>query len=101
MPLDTPPPKASQRFQTLGDTLEINRTTAATQWAINAQKSTEKETTKLLHQYCQHWCVFSEKLAQRFPPARKDNHAIKLQPGAPDTIPSRTYKWTPEEDKVG
>jgi hypothetical protein len=45
--------------------------------------------------------IFSEKLAQRFLPARKDNHTIKLRPGAPDTIPSHAYKWTPEEDKVG
>jgi hypothetical protein len=101
MPPDTPPPKASEWFQTLGHTLEVNRTTATTQWAIDAHKSTTQETTELPQHYRQHWRVFSEKLAQQFPPTRKDNHAIKLQPGMPDTIPSRTYKWTPEEDKVG
>jgi Reverse transcriptase (RNA-dependent DNA polymerase) len=100
-PPDMPPPKPSQKLQTLGSVLEVNRTTAATQWAINAQKSVTRETTELPPQYRQHWHVFSEKLAQRFPPARKDDHAIKLRPGALDTIPSRTYKWTPEEDKVG
>ena len=100
-PPETPPPKASERFQTLGQTLEVNQTTAATQWAINAHNSTTQETTELPLHYCQHWHVFSEKLAQRFPPARRDDHAIKLQPGALDTIPSHAYKWTPEEDKVG
>ena len=63
-PPETPPPKTSQRFQALGQALEINRTTAATQWAIDAQKSTTKETTELPNQYRQHWRVFSEKLAQ-------------------------------------
>ena len=100
-PPDTPPPKVSDWFQMLGQTLEVNRTTAAMQWAIDAHKSAAKETTELPQHYYQHWHVFSEKLAQRFPPERKDDHAIKLKPGAPDTIPSRAYKWMPEEDKVG
>jgi hypothetical protein len=100
-PPDTPPPKASECFQTLGQTIEISRTMATTQWAINAHKDSTKETQELPTHYRQHWQVFSEKLAQRFPPARKDDHAIKLRPGAPDTIPSCAYKWTPEEDKVG
>jgi hypothetical protein len=91
-PPETPPPKVSERFQTLGQILEVNRTTAATQWAIDAHKSAIPETTELPPHYQQHWCVFSEKLAQRFPPTRKDNHAIKLQPGTLDTIPSRAYK---------
>jgi hypothetical protein len=68
-PPDTPPPKPSQKFQTLGQVLEVNRMTAATQWAIDAQKTTTKETTELPSQYRQHWRVFSEKLAQRFLPA--------------------------------
>jgi hypothetical protein len=100
-PPEMPPPKAMKHFQTLGQTLEVNRTTAATQWAINANKHTVPEMTELPPHYCQHWHVFSEKLAQRFPPARKDDHAIKLQPGMLDTIPSHAYKWTPDEDKVG
>ena len=100
-PPETPPPKVSARLQQLGQQLEVNRTTAATQWAINAHKSTAPETNQLPHQYCQHWHVFSKKLAQCFPLARKDDHTIKLWPGAPDTIPSHAYKWTPEEDKVG
>jgi hypothetical protein len=78
MPPDTPPPKASERLQALGQALEINQTTAATQWAINAHKDSTKETTELPTHYRQHWRVFSEKLAQRFLPAQKDNHTIKL-----------------------
>ena len=89
---DMPPPKPSQKFQTLGQILEINRTTAATQWAIDAQTSATEKTTERPSQYRQHWRVFSEKLAQRFPPERKDDHTIKLRPGALDTIPSRAYK---------
>jgi hypothetical protein len=77
-PPDTPLPKASKRFQALGQTLEINQTTAATQWAIDAHKESTKEATELPSHYRQHWRVFSEKLAQRFPPTRKDDHAIKL-----------------------
>jgi heme oxygenase len=100
-PPDTPPPKMSQRFQQLGQAIEISRTTAATEWAIEAQKTTTKEAPELPRHYSQHWRAFSEKLAQRFPPERKDDHAIKLRPGAPDTIPGRAYKWMPEEDKVG
>jgi hypothetical protein len=88
-------------FQTLRNMIEINWTMVATQWAIDAQTKTTPETQKLPSHYRQHWQVFSEKLAQQFPPARKDNHAIKLKLGAPDTIPNHTYKWTPEEDKVG
>ena len=91
----------SEHLQKLGQLIEVNRTTAATQWAIDAHKSTAPEANQLPQQYRRHWCVFSDKLAQCFPPARKDDHAIKLRPGVPDTIPSCTYKWTPEEDKVG
>jgi Reverse transcriptase (RNA-dependent DNA polymerase) len=72
---------------------------AATQWAIDAHKPPKEE--ELPHEYQRHWQVFSEKLAQRFPPSQKDDHTIKLKPGAPDSILNRTYKWTPEEDKVG
>ena len=100
-PPETLPPKVSDCFQTLGQILEFGRTTAATQWAIDAHKSTVPEMTKLPPHYRQHWRVFSKKLAQQFPPARKDDHAIKLRPDMPDTIPSHAYKWTPEEDKVG
>jgi hypothetical protein len=63
-PPNTPPPKASEQFQTLGQTVEVNRTTAATQWAIDAQKSVTTEATEPPQHYCQHWRVFSEKLAQ-------------------------------------
>jgi hypothetical protein len=68
---------------------------------LTCRKTRLRKPKELPPQYKQHWHVFSEKLAQRFPPARKDDHAIKLHPGAPDTIPSHAYKWTLEEDKVG
>ena len=34
-------------------------------------------------------------------PTKKDDYMIKLKPGAPDTIPNHTYKWTLDKDKVG
>ena len=77
-PPDTPPPKVSERFQALGQALEINRTTAATQWAIDAHNESTRKTTELPTHYHSHWWVFSEKLAQWFPLERKDDHAIKL-----------------------
>ena len=75
---ETPPPKASEHLQKLGQVIEVNRTTAATQWAIDAHKSVVPETNELPHHYRQHWHIFSEKLAQCFLPAQKDDHAIKL-----------------------
>jgi hypothetical protein len=45
----------------------INRTTAATQWAIDTHKPAQEE--ELPREYQQHWRVFLEKLAQRFPPS--------------------------------
>ena len=57
------------QFNKLGTVLEINWTTAATQWAIDAQKT--KGSDKLLSHYWQHWWVFSKKLTQWFPPQRK------------------------------
>ena len=99
-PRTLPQPKmtTSPHFNNLGSAIEINRTTVATQWAIDAQNKDTKETKELPSHYCQHWWVFSEKL---FPPARKDDHTIKLKPGVLDTILNHAYKWMPDKDKVG
>ena len=48
-------------------------------------------------QYHQHWEVFSEEAAQRFPPARPDDHAIQLKPGAPAKLDCKIYRQTEKE----
>ena len=76
LPPPTPPkspplpvPKSQTSFQMLGNVIEVNRTTTATQWAIDAQNKTTPETQELPSHYQQHWQVFSEKLMQCFPPS--------------------------------
>lgn len=47
----------------------------------------ETEVKKLIPtRYHRHWEVFSERASYRFPPAREEDHAIILKPGAPTTI---------------
>ena len=61
----------------------------------------EKERTKVQKlipkQYHQHWEVFSELAANRFPPAREEDHAITLKEGAPATIDCKVYRQTETE----
>ena len=47
--------------------------------------------------YHRHWEVFSERASYRFPPAREEDHAIVLKPGAPTTIDCRVYRQTEAE----
>jgi hypothetical protein len=42
-------------------------------------------------EYAQHWRIFDDELAQRFPPPRKDDHQIKLLPDAPAMINCKVY----------
>jgi hypothetical protein len=58
----------------------------------------KEEVLKLIpEQYHTHWKVFSEKAAQRFPPSRLDDHAIKLKPGAPAKLDCKIYRQTEKE----
>jgi hypothetical protein len=58
----------------------------------------QSEVEKLIPpQYHRHWKVFSEEAAQRFPPSRPDNHAIKLKPGAPAKLDCKIYRQTDKE----
>ena len=45
--------------------------------------------------YHQHWKVFDETTSHHFPPAREEDHAITLKPGAPDTLNCKIY-WQTE-----
>src|SRR6202453_2212369 len=59
------------------------------------------ETEKLIPlQYQRHWTVFSEEAAQRFPPARDEDHGITLKPGAPSKLDCKIYRQTEAELKI-
>jgi len=59
------------------------------------------ETEKLIPpHYQRHWTVFSEEAAQRFPPARDEDHGITLKPGAPSKLDCKIYRQTEAELKV-
>jgi hypothetical protein len=51
-------------------------------------------------QYHRHWRVFSEEAAQRFPPSRLDDHAIKLKPGAPAKLDCKLYRQQKQNSKL-
>jgi uncharacterized protein (UPF0305 family) len=67
----------------------INKTNMAQQWAEQVQK--DKKETILPDYYQDYANIFLEEQAKRFPPARANDHAIKLKPGAPDTIDCKVY----------
>jgi Reverse transcriptase (RNA-dependent DNA polymerase)/gag-polyprotein putative aspartyl protease len=71
----------------------VSRTNIAQQWAQEAQKE-QKMEQELPPQYQRWGHVFSEERAKRFPPARPEDHAIKLKPGAPDVIDCKVFPLT-------
>jgi hypothetical protein len=42
--------------------------------------------------------LFSDEVADRFPPSREWDHAIDLKPGAPDALDCKVYPMTRDED---
>jgi hypothetical protein len=95
-PRNSPPPAASEvKTLDLAHCIEVNKTSMATQWAIDAPK--EKTSDELPREYAKHYKVFSEDGARRFSPSHIDDHEIKLKPGAPTTIPGKTYPLNPIE----
>jgi RNase H-like domain found in reverse transcriptase/Reverse transcriptase (RNA-dependent DNA polymerase) len=85
------------------DELIICKTHFAQDWAIaeRAWKGKDKEVTVadlgIPNEYKQHSKVFSEEGAKRFPPARPEDHAIKLVPDVPGTINCKMYPLTHTE----
>jgi hypothetical protein len=67
----------------------------AQQWAEAAQKG--KAEVKIPEQYKEFEEVFSEEAVKCFPPSRAEDHAIKLKPGAPETINCKVYPLTAME----
>jgi hypothetical protein len=95
-PRNSPPPATSEvKTLDLAHCIEVNKTSVATQWAIDTPK--EKTSDELPREYTRHYKVFSEDGARHFPPSRIDDHEIKLKPGAPTTIPGKTYPLNPIE----
>jgi hypothetical protein len=58
------------------------------------------ENTGIPTEYQHHHKVFSDKQATHFPPSRPEDHAIKLVPGAPETINCKVYPLTLAEQEV-
>jgi hypothetical protein len=65
------------------------------QWAEAAQKG--KKEVQIPEQYKEFKEVLSEEAAKCFPPSRPEDHAIKLKPGAPETINCKVYPLTATE----
>jgi hypothetical protein len=75
----------------------ICKTNFAQEWAIEANKDKWAQTVgkeEIPVEYRCHATVFSETAAKRFPPARPEDHAIKLKPDAPQTINCKVYPLT-------
>ena len=75
-----------------GDEVIIMAMSAHTlqQWAIEANKCNQTIPT-LPARYQQHVRLFLEDAAKRFPPSRPEDLAVRLKPGAPDTINCKVY----------
>ena len=81
--------------------IQARKTTTAQVWAHKArEKKPEAPTKELPKEYQRHWKVFSEKLAQRFPPKRQEDMAIELLPGAPTSINCKIYPLNSKETKI-
>jgi hypothetical protein len=73
---------------------EILKVNMAQQWAEAAQQGKEVQIPERYKEYEE---VFSEEAAKCFPPSRPEDHAIKLKPGAPETINCKVYPLTATE----
>ena len=65
-----------------------------------AEQYTAQNTQPIPDEYKRHQRVFGEEESQRFPGPRIWDHAIKLKPGAPSTIPGKIYALTQIEQKA-
>ena len=72
---------------------------AAQQWAIEVNKNKPKDAHVLPEWYRRHERIFSEAGAERFPPSRPTDMAVKLKPGAPETMDCKIYPMSRAELK--
>jgi hypothetical protein len=68
----------------------------ATDLAIQAGE--QQIDAKLPKEYQDFARLFSDEVADRFPPSREWDHAIDLKPGAPDALDCKVYPMTRDED---
>jgi hypothetical protein len=64
---------------------------------VQQDNPTPEELVKIPEEYQHHRKVFSEQASQRLPAHTIWDHAIKLLPGAPHTLPGRLLPLTQEE----
>jgi hypothetical protein len=86
-----------------GKRTEIGKTHFAQEWAIQGREQRQQEsmeTRGIPSEYQRHHKVFSDQQATRFPPSRPEDHAIKLIPGAPETINCKVYLLTLVEQEA-
>jgi hypothetical protein len=82
---------------------KIRKTHFAQEWAIQGKDQRQQESVKekgIPREYQRHHQVFSDQQATRFPPSRPEDHAIKLIPGAPETISCKVYPLTLVEQEA-
>ena len=64
------------------------------------QAGSQMGDSKIPAKYHCHLSVFSEEASHWFPEPHIWDHAIKLKPGAPSSIPGKVYQLTQDEQKV-
>jgi hypothetical protein len=82
---------------------KIRKTHFAQEWAIKGKEQRQQdsvETKGIPEEYQRHHKVFSDQQATCFPPSQPEDHAIKLIPGAPETINCKVYPLTLAEQEV-
>jgi hypothetical protein len=75
----------------------------AQDWAIKGREQRQQESVKMKgipKEYQRHQKVFLDQQATRFLLSRPEDHAIKLIPGAPDTINCKVYPLTLAEQEA-
>jgi RNase H-like domain found in reverse transcriptase/Reverse transcriptase (RNA-dependent DNA polymerase)/Retroviral aspartyl protease len=83
--------------------IRIHKTHFTQEWAIKNKEQQWQESVEekgIPQEYQWHGKVFSDQQATRFLPSRPEDHAIKLIPGALETISCKVYPLTLAEQEV-
>jgi hypothetical protein len=82
---------------------KIHKTYFAQEWAIKGRDQRQQESVEVKgipEEYLRHHKVFSDQQAMHFPLSQPEDHAIKLIPGAPETISCKVYPLTLAEQEA-
>jgi hypothetical protein len=82
---------------------KIRKTHFAQEWAIEGREQRQQESVEtkgILEEYQRHRKVFLDQQATRFPLSQPGDHAIKLIPGALETINCKVYPLTLAEQET-